>query len=47
LKTNKPEHLKEQYLSATIMTVNQDREERLWGPPSLLSNGYQELFPWR
>jgi len=19
---------------------------RLWGPPSLLSNGYQELFPW-
>jgi len=18
----------------------------LWGPPSLLSNGYQELFPW-
>jgi hypothetical protein len=20
--------------------------ERLWGPPSPLSNGYQELFPW-
>jgi hypothetical protein len=20
--------------------------DRLWGPPSLLSNGYQELFPW-
>jgi hypothetical protein len=20
--------------------------ERLWGPPILLSNGYQELFPW-
>jgi len=20
--------------------------ERLWGPPSLLSNGYQRLFPW-
>jgi hypothetical protein len=19
----------------------------LWGPPSLLSNGYWELFPWR
>jgi hypothetical protein len=23
------------------------RPERLWGPPSLLSNGYQALFPWR
>jgi hypothetical protein len=22
------------------------RPERLWGPPNLLSNGYQELFPW-
>jgi hypothetical protein len=20
--------------------------ERLWGPPSLLSNGYQGFFPW-
>jgi hypothetical protein len=22
------------------------RQERLWGPLSLLSNGYQGLFPW-
>jgi hypothetical protein len=22
------------------------RPERLWGPPNLLSNGYQRLFPW-
>jgi len=23
------------------------RPERLWGPPNLLSNGYQGFFPWR
>jgi hypothetical protein len=21
--------------------------ERLWGPPSLISNGYEGFFPWR
>jgi hypothetical protein len=21
-------------------------QKRLWGPPGLLSNGYQEFFPW-
>jgi hypothetical protein len=23
-----------------------ERSDRLWGPPSLLSNGYQKFFPW-
>jgi hypothetical protein len=23
------------------------RPDRLWDPPSLLSNGYLGLFPWR
>jgi len=23
------------------------RPDRLWSPPSLLSNGFQGLFPWR
>jgi len=22
------------------------RPDQLWGPPSLLSDGYQEIFPW-
>jgi len=22
------------------------RADRLWGPPSLLSNGYRRLIPW-
>jgi hypothetical protein len=36
--------------TAWIVFVSQivwtSRPDRFWGPPSLLSNGYQGLFPW-
>jgi hypothetical protein len=35
----------EQFLNRYLFSVA-PRPERLWGPPSLLSNGYQGLFPW-
>jgi hypothetical protein len=29
-----------------LIQASPPRPERLWGPPSLLYNGYQGLFPW-
>jgi hypothetical protein len=31
---------------ASIFSCVPLRSERLWGPPSLLSNEYEGLFPW-
>jgi hypothetical protein len=35
-----------QGLGVFLFTSLPPRPDRLWGPPSLLFNGYQELFPW-
>jgi hypothetical protein len=29
-----------------VLSTAYEQPERLWGPPSLLFNGYQGLFPW-
>jgi hypothetical protein len=34
------------YILSIYVYIYTPRLERLWGPPSLLSNGYQGFFPW-
>jgi hypothetical protein len=42
----KPGYLSGSALGYGIFLFTNVSSDRLWGPPSLLSNEYQGLFPW-
>jgi len=43
LETHKQMHV---WVRETKTFQDTSRPDRLWGPPSFLNNGYQQLFPW-